>query len=194
MISWAEPGVGRNDDIDERRPHSVAEREEQQLVDEPVADRPHMPGYGIADAAGGRELLPWNWAAARLERAHNYFVATARQDGTPHLMPVWGVWLDGVFYFSTGGRSRKARNLRVNPRCVISPEGAEQAVVLEGIAERVTEPAQLARLLAVYTGKYGSGFPDPAENPVFAVRPRIVFGFIEHEAEFAGSATRWTFG
>ena len=162
-------------------------------MDEPAVDRPHMPGYGVVDAADGRGLLPWDWAVERLARAHNYFVATVRPDGAPHLIAVWGVWLDGAFYFSTGGRSRKARNLTVEPRCVVSPEGAAESVVVEGLSERVTDAGQLPRLMEAYIAKYGSGFPDPVENPVFAVRPRVVFGFIEHEAAFAGSATRWTF-
>ena len=75
-----------------------------------------MPGYGISDSAEG--ILPWSWAAERLSQAHNYFVATARPDGRPHVMPVWGLWLDDAFYFSTGASSRKARNLAANPRCV----------------------------------------------------------------------------
>jgi hypothetical protein len=152
-----------------------------------------MPGYGILPADGGRGLLPWSWAEDRLRAAHNYFLATTRPGGAPHVMPAWGVWLDGALYFSTGGRSRKARNLLADPRCVVTPEGAGEAVVLEGVAERVTDPAAIARILAVYTDKYGSGFPDATENPVYAVRPRRVFGLIEHEAEFSGSATRWRF-
>jgi hypothetical protein len=152
-----------------------------------------MPGYGILDATEGRGLLPWRWAEERLAAAHNYFLATTRPDGAPHVMPVWGVWLEGAFHFSTGGRSRKARNLLAEPRCVVTPEGAEEAVVLEGVVERVSDGAAIARILAAYTRKYGSGFPDPDENPVFAVRPRRVIGLIEHDAEFTGSATRWRF-
>jgi len=152
-----------------------------------------MPGYGIMDAQSGQGLLPWSWAEERLERARNYFVATVRPDGAPHAMPVWGIWSDGAFYFSTGGRSRKARNLAVDARCVVSPEHAEESIVLEGVAERVVDAEAIARLMAAYRRKYGTGFPDPEENPVFAVRPRVVFGIIEHDPEFSGSATRWRF-
>ena len=152
-----------------------------------------MPGYGISPATADGDLLPWSWAVQRLERAHNYWVATRRPDGSPHLAAVWGVWVDGALHFSTGGRSRKARNLATDPRCVVSPEQAEESVVLEGVAERVTGPRELARILSAYRRKYGSGFPDPAENPVFAVRPRTVFGLIEHEPEFSSNATRWVF-
>jgi hypothetical protein len=152
-----------------------------------------MPGYGIMPAVGGDGLLPWSWAVQRLERSHNYWVATGRPDGSSHLAAVWGVWVEGAFRFSTGGRSRKARNLTADPRCVVTPEHAEESVVVEGVAERVTDDAELSRLMAAYRAKYGSGFPDPVQNPVFAVRPRVVFGIIEREAEFSASATRWVF-
>ena len=35
-----------------------------------------MPGYGIADAKGGRGLLPWRWAEERLQKGRTYFIAT----------------------------------------------------------------------------------------------------------------------
>jgi hypothetical protein len=66
-------------------------------------------------------------------------------------------------------------------------------VVVEGVAEPVTDPAELEALLAAYTAKYGGAFPDPVANPVFTVRPRVVFGIVEREAEFATVATRWAF-
>jgi Pyridoxamine 5'-phosphate oxidase len=160
---------------------------------DPTASRPHLPGYGILPADAGGGLLPWSWAVERLERAHNYWVATARPDGAPHLAAVWGVWADDGLAFSTGGRTRKARNLAADPRCVVAPEGAEEQLVVEGVAEPVTDRGRLAALLATYQPKYGSGFPDPDANPVFVVRPRLVVALIEREGEFAGRATRWTF-
>jgi PPOX class probable F420-dependent enzyme len=158
---------------------------------EPAASRPHMPDYGISPAADG--LLPWAWAVERLERAHNYWVATTGPDGSPHLAAVWGCWREGAFAFSTGGRSRKARNLAADPRCVVTPEHAGESVVVEGTARRVTDPAALAALAATYHDKYGSGFPDPLEHPVFAVRPRVAFAVVEREPMFSRSATRWSF-
>src|SRR5213078_895996 len=75
---------------------------------QPRASRPHMHGYGILDADSGKGLLPWTWATERLAKARNYWVSTSRPDGNPHLMPVWGIWLDDAFCFSTGTKSRKA--------------------------------------------------------------------------------------
>lgn len=40
-------------------------------------------------------------------------------------MPVWGAWLDGALWFSTGGRSRKRHNLAYEPRCAITTQDPE---------------------------------------------------------------------
>jgi hypothetical protein len=47
--------------------------------------------------------------------AHGCWVATVHPDGRPHLTPVWGLWVYGVFYFGSGPGTRKARNLAENP-------------------------------------------------------------------------------
>ena len=155
----------------------------------PQPSRPHMPGYGIARVEKG--ILPWSWAERRLLRGWNYFIATTRPDSRPHLMPVWGVWFEGAFYFSTGGRSRKARNLRKNPNCVITPEDGHHAVLLEGVARRVNNPALIKRVGVDYKKKYKYAL-DPKGDPVFAVRPRRAFAFKEDKT-FLTSATRWIF-
>ena len=105
-------------------------------------------------------------------------------------MPLWAVWLDGPLWFSTGGRSRKTRNLRADPRCAVHLEGDEPLIV-NGLAAFVTDPAAIARMVAAYGEKYPEVPPDPAENPIVSVRPQRAFGMIE--ADFAGSPTRWSF-
>ncbi len=73
----------------------------------PKSSRPYMPGYGILNASEGRGLLAWDWAVERLTKARNYWVATTCPDGRPHCVPVWGVWLDDAFYFSSGAYNPK---------------------------------------------------------------------------------------
>src|SRR2546427_4666203 len=73
----------------------------QNLSTVPLASRPYMPGYGLPAADKGEGLLPWEWAVERLTESHNYWVATTRPEGRPHVMPVWGIWVESVFYFST---------------------------------------------------------------------------------------------
>ena len=115
----------------------------------PKSSRPYMPGYGILNASEGRGLLAWDWAVERLTKARNYWVATTCPDGRPHCVPVWGVWLDDAFYFSSGAKSRKARNLAANPNCVVCPEDGTQAISLEGVAEKITDIETIRRMVSM---------------------------------------------
>lgn len=157
-------------------------------LSEPRASRPVMPGYGILESETG--LLPWSWAAERLERSHNYWVTTVRPDGRPHAMPVWGLWTDGRFYFSTARTSRKAGNLAVNGRCVVCTEQATEAVIVEGEAALIDDADVLGPVWQAYNAKYNW---DLTGESMFAVRPLTAFGFIETADEFAKTATRWRF-
>ncbi|HYK63472.1 MAG TPA: pyridoxamine 5'-phosphate oxidase family protein [Patescibacteria group bacterium] len=162
----------------------------------PKASRPYMPGYGILDAKGGRGLLPWDWAVERLTRSRNYWVATTCPDGRPHCVPVWGVWMDGAFHFSSGAKSRKARNLAASPDCVICPEDGIQAVSLEGRAVKVTDPKIIRRFVETYNPKYQWDLkPETVLDmgPIFAVRPRKVIAVDATPGKFQSSATRWLF-
>jgi hypothetical protein len=160
----------------------------------PKASRPHMPGYGLPK--GNKGLLPWKWAEQRLKKSHNYWITTVKPNGSPHTMVVWGLWLDGRLLFSTGSKSRKAKNLAHNPHCVVCTEHAHEAVIVEGIAE-VADVAARRKLLAKYEGKYKfdmSSMKDDIlsmKEPVFVVRPRVVFG--QWEKDFIGKSTRWKF-
>jgi len=160
----------------------------------PAASRPYMPGYGLPDASKG--LLPWTWAEQRLKKSHNYWITTVKPDGSPHTMVVWGLWQDGRLVFSTGSKSRKARNLALNRHCVVCTEHAHEAVIVEGDAE-IADAAARRKMLPVYERKYkfdmGKMKDDilSMKEPVFAVRPRVVFGF--WEKEFMGKSTRWKF-
>ena len=157
--------------------------------------RPHMPGYGLLGPAEGTGLLDWAWAHVRLVASHDYWLATVRPDGRPHLMPVWGVWDGRALWFSSANGSRKAANLRAHRRCSVSTDNAYEPVVLEGEAVAVDDTEQLGRALDLENRKYGTDYGaemiDPAHNSWFMLRPTWAFALDEHD--FRGSPTRWSF-
>jgi len=159
------------------------------------SSRPHMPGYGIQPAEAGTGLLPWAWAEERLTNSRNYWLATRWPDGRPHVMPVWAIWHDGALWFSSGVHSRKAHNLDLDPRCVLTTEDAQNPVVVEGVAALVTDREDLELLLrlenAKYETDYGMDMLDPGFASAYRVRPNWVFGL--QSDDFTGSPTRWTF-
>jgi hypothetical protein len=155
---------------------------------DPKVSRPHMVGYGVPETLEG--ALPWSWAQERIAKSHNYWLTTVRPDGAPHTMLVWGIWLDGAYYFSTGATSRKARNLQRNSNCVVCNENAEEAVIMEGIACKLSESEIPKQAFTDYKAKYGWEL-DPNRGPVHMVRPKTVFAM--PEKLFPKGVTRWTF-
>ena len=161
-------------------------------ITSPKSSRPHAPGYGFPE--GKKGLLPWSWAEQRLKKSHNYWITTVKPDGAPHTMVVWGLWQNGRFLFSTGSKSRKARNLARNTNCVVCTEHAQEAVIVEGVAEIADMPAR-RKFLPAYEKKYKfdmSSMKDDIlsmKEPVFAVRPQVVFAL--WEKYFQSKSTRW---
>lgn len=153
----------------------------------PKAGRPNIPGYGIAKSNKG--LLPWKWALNRLRKSRQYWIATTRPDGAPHVMLIWGLWLDDGFYFSTGKDSRKAKNLASNPRCVICSNNSAEAVIVEGVVESMS-PEKLKPIFVAYKKKYKMDVSGMGE-PFYRVQPSVAFGLLEKK--FTGTATRWIF-
>ena len=160
---------------------------------EPVASRPHMPGYGIVGPVEGRGLLPWAWAEERLASSHDYWLATVRPDGSPHVMPVWGVWDQGAAWFSSSPQARKARNISADPRAVITTDNPRQPVVVEGVVERMGNEHDIEWFTSRVNSKYGTEIAVTffAENACFRLEPRRVFGL--DDDDFTGSPTRWVF-
>ena len=123
--------------------------------------------------------MSWTQAAGLFSIAHNYYLSIVRADGRPHVMPIWGVWSGGAFYFSTGRQSRKSTNLSLNPNCVVWPENASEAVILEGTAKEVGERSLRSRFVAVYKKKYDWDMSDTKE-PIYEDRPSVVVGIVEN--------------
>jgi len=67
---------------------------------EPEPSPLRMTGYDLPEGPAG--FMPWSWAEQRLAGSHNYWLATVRQDGRPHLMIVWGLWHERVFLLHHG--------------------------------------------------------------------------------------------
>src|SRR5262245_54673771 len=119
------------------------------MASTPRADRPHVPGYGIPTSTKG--MLDWAWADDRLARATIYWLATADADAAPHLIPIWGSWVDGRWYVE-GGPTKWQRNLRANPKLAIKVEFGDEVVSMEGVAREIVAPEQALadRILAGY--------------------------------------------
>ena len=109
------------------------------------------------------------------------------KNNQPHVTPVWFEW-DGEFlYISAFISTRKAREATANPRLsvLIDVENPTQAVLLEGTAEVVSDPALVAPLAeSIYSRYVGAegvkeqtyqSWVYDAENRILKLKPDRVY-------------------
>ncbi|KQH78043.1 pyridoxamine 5'-phosphate oxidase [Mycobacterium gordonae] len=122
---------------------------------------------------------------------HTTWLTTINPDGSPHVTPVGVQAVDGTWYFTSGPATRKSRNLARDARCTVSVATEPFDLVLEGVAERVTEEGELTSVAAVYaadgwpaevagdalTAPFSAPSAGPAPWHLYRVRPSTVFAF-----------------
>jgi PPOX class probable F420-dependent enzyme len=137
---------------------------------------------------------------------HTCWLATTNPDGSPHVTGVGAVWTDGCFWFETGQRTRKGRNLARDPRCALSVATQEFDLVVEGDAAVVTDPATVADMAARWaaegwparvddtgqalTAEYSAPSAGPPPWHVYRLTPRTATALA---TVAPGGATRWRF-
>ncbi|MGQ7297381.1 pyridoxamine 5'-phosphate oxidase family protein [Quadrisphaera sp. KR29] len=164
----------------------------------PRAERPTMPeGYGLPETTDG--VLPWAAVEERLVAAQHYWLATTRPDGRPHVVPRWGVWLEGRFWYDGAPTTVHARNLASNAACSLHLEDGAQAVVVEGESHPARADADdLGRRLSAAFAKYhGAGYSPGADawagpdgGGLRVLVPRRALAWFS----FPTDCTRFTFG
>lgn len=149
-------------------------------------------GYTLANRE--QRLLDWSYVDDRMITAKNYWVATTRPNGHPHVMPTWAVWHDHCVFFDGSPETRRMRNITANPHTVVHLEDGDHALVLEGVA-RATQPDRelSTQLAAIYRSKYADlGYAPEAEQwdegGLFVFEPSVVIAW----TEFGVDMTRWT--
>jgi hypothetical protein len=89
---------------------------------------------------------------------HTGKLATTRNDGSPHVAPVWYVVDDnGDILFTTGAETLKGRTLRRDPRaaiCVDDERPPFSYAIVRGTAELIDDLDQLRHWATVIGGRY----------------------------------------
>jgi len=137
---------------------------------------------------------------------HTFWLATIDADGSPHVTGIGAIWVDDGFWFETGERTRKARNIARDPRCTLSIATREFDLVVEGEASKITDPPIVAAMAERWategwpcrvdetgqalTADYSAPSAGPPPWFVYRIEPLAATALATIEP---GGATRWTF-
>jgi PPOX class probable F420-dependent enzyme len=111
--------------------------------------------------------------AALLDAGRTLHVATINRDGTPHLVPLYYVVIDGVVTFWTYTKSQKIRNLERDPRLTVMVEVGEgydqlRGVQINGTAQLSTDLATVSDVGGRIYARYFGEFNETARESVTA--------------------------
>jgi hypothetical protein len=137
---------------------------------------------------------------------HTSWLATINRDESPHVTGVGVLWYDGAFWFETGEQTRKGRNLARDARCTLSLATHEFDLVVEGVAEKVTDPATVEIMAAQWnshgwparvdesgvalTADYSAPSAGPPPWTIYRLTARQATSLLVVDP---GGATRWRF-
>lgn len=159
----------------------------------PKVMRPTFPMGYVEDP---KAFVAWEQVVDRLTEAYNYWLCTVRPNGQPHVIPKWGVWVEGKFYFDGSPKTRHARNIAKNPKVAVHLESGNDVVIIEGHCTVLSKPAAILakQVAAAYTEKYATqGYaPEPTqwdEGGLFEVVPHIALAW----TSFVDDPTKFVF-
>jgi hypothetical protein len=133
-------------------------------VASPRVEQKNLDIYGakpIPWSRARRQLIAETKGTAKSQQQRRSWLATAGPGGRVHLAGIGALWVDDKFYFVSGPRTRKSRNLARNKRCVISVNLDDLDLVVEGTARKVTDQKTLVRLARRYAAQ---GWPARAAD------------------------------
>jgi Pyridoxamine 5'-phosphate oxidase len=136
---------------------------------------------------------------------HTAWLTTINPDGSPHVMPVGIAKVGATWYFTSGPRTRKSRNLARDARCVVSVATGPFDLTIEATASQVTDDAELETVAAAYreqgwpavvdgkalTAEYSAPSAGPAPWHAYRVVPATVYALGTSEPY---GATRFDMG
>ncbi|MGA9595263.1 MAG: pyridoxamine 5'-phosphate oxidase family protein [Acidimicrobiia bacterium] len=154
--------------------------------------RPGIPeSYGVASGEEG--MLLWDDVSAALAAASVYWVSTVGQDGGPHLIPLWGAWVQDLAFIEGGDDTRWARNLTDGDgRLHVGIDHEGMQVMVRGVASAVTVAGAMQTVIA---DGYEDKYPYRPEGSRFwRITPEHVLAWKTDTIEaFGSSPTQFVF-
>lgn len=166
-------------------------------VSKPYSIKPSLPDYTDRIPKDGFKTLTMDEISKKIHQSRNYWISTC-VNNKPHSFPIWGIWYENQFSFSTGPNAKKGKNLVKNNLCTITTENASQPVIIEGIAFREKISSNLSKIIEIYYKKYNWKFHVTNEmiyddngtgGPVFTIKPTTIYAWNEFPTTFS----KWVF-
>lgn len=155
----------------------------------PTVERITLP----KDYGATTKTMTWEAVRDQLERAKQYWLAANRASGSPHVVPLDGLWLDDKWWYGGSPETAHSRAVRADSNVTMHLSDPWKVVIVEGEVRTMKNPPEFAeRLARMNTEKYpeyGMEFDPKLYAELFALHPRRVIAW----SDFPSDLTRFIF-
>lgn len=113
-------------------------------------------------------------ARARLESDENVWIATANNDGVPHLIPLSLAWDGTRIIVATPTDSVTVRNALSSNRVKATLDSADDVVLIDGTAEVLDAATADPELLQAHADRVGWSLTEDTVWSLLLVTPRLI--------------------
>lgn len=106
----------------------------------------------------------------RATQSQDYWLATVRPTPAGHLVPIWAVLVEDVFYMGTERTSQKVKNINVHSRAALALPDPHHPIIFEGSTRLIDRPFP-PEVEAAFQSKYNWDINEESIYIVIALSP-----------------------
>lgn len=92
------------------------------------------------------------------------YIATVKKDGSPHVVPIWFLYLDGRIYFETDNTTVKFKNIQNSNRVAFCFGGKDTLIIEGSVKDFGTEEHAPIQFRKLFKEKYKEAYDDSFIN------------------------------
>ena len=147
-----------------------------------------VKGYKMPETS--ENLVTWDFVAEQMSQSRHYWISTVFPDSRPHVVPVWGIWLEDRFHFEGSMQTSWGRNISKNPRIAVHLPSADKVVIIEGTAHILGDDEIDDEAWNILDSIFQQKYQVEKGSPYIYVQPKRVLAW---NGEALTTMTRWIF-
>lgn len=106
----------------------------------------------------------------RAAQSQDFWLATVRPNPAGHVVPIWAVLIEDVFYMGTERKAQKVKNIQAHPRIALALPDTHHPIIFEGSATLLECPVA-PEINEAFQSKYNWDVNGDAGYIVIALTP-----------------------
>jgi len=147
-----------------------------------------VKGYKMPETK--ENLVSWDFVSTQMSQSRHYWISTVFSDNRPHVVPVWGIWLENRLHFEGSMQTAWGKNILHNPHIAVHLPDADKVVIIEGMAHIIQDDEIDNETWSILDSAFQKKYQVDKGSPYIYVNPKRVLAW---DGEGLTTMTRWLF-